>query len=75
MVLREVPDGCTVVGIPGTVVRVNGSPTSEMDQVDMPDPIAVELECLRRPGRGTGRADSERIRTGSNQEVQPELSV
>lgn len=48
VVLREVPDGCTVVGIPGTVVRMNGSPTSEMDQIDMPDPIAVELECLRR---------------------------
>lgn len=48
VVLREVPDGCTVVGIPGTVVRVNGKPTSEMDQIDMPDPVAVELECLRR---------------------------
>lgn len=48
VVLKEIPDGCTVVGIPGTVVRRNGKPTSELDQVDMPDPIAVELECLRR---------------------------
>ena len=48
VVLKEVPDGCTVVGVPGTVVRRNGKPTSELDQVDMPDPIAVELECLRR---------------------------
>ena len=30
------------------IVRRNGKPISEMDQVDMPDPIAVELECLRR---------------------------
>ena len=48
VVLKEVPDNCTVVGIPGTIVRRNGKPISDMDQVDMPDPIAVELECLRR---------------------------
>ena len=46
--LKEVPDGCTVVGIPGTIVRRHGKPTKELDQVDMPDPVAVELECLRR---------------------------
>ena len=48
VVLKEIPDGCTVVGIPGTIVRRNGKPTSELDQVDLPDPVAVELECLRR---------------------------
>ncbi|MCI7145771.1 MAG: serine O-acetyltransferase [Clostridiales bacterium] len=48
VVLRPVPAGCTVVGIPGTIVRRNGHPTDDMDQVDMPDPVAVELECLRR---------------------------
>ena len=48
VVLKEVPDGCTVVGIPGTIVRRHGKPTSDLDQTDLPDPIAVELECLRR---------------------------
>ena len=48
VVLKEVPDGCTVVGIPGTIVRRHGKPTKDLDQVDMPDPVAVELECLRR---------------------------
>ncbi len=48
VVLKEVPDGCTVVGIPGTIVRRHGKPTSELDQTDLPDPVAVELECLRR---------------------------
>lgn len=48
VVLKEVPDNCTVVGIPGTIVRRNGKPTSDLDQVDLPDPVAVELECLRR---------------------------
>jgi len=48
VVLKEVPDGCTVVGVPGTIVRRRGKPTNELDQVDLPDPVAVELECLRR---------------------------
>ena len=48
VVLQEVPDGSTVVGIPGTVVRRAGKPATDLDQTDLPDPVAVELECLRR---------------------------
>ena len=49
VVLKEVPAGCTVVGIPGTIVRRYGkSTTQDMNQVDLPDPVAVEIECLRR---------------------------
>jgi serine O-acetyltransferase len=48
VVLKEVPDGCTVVGIPGTIVKRAGQHPDQLSQVDMPDPIAVELECLRR---------------------------
>lgn len=48
VVLKEVPDGCTVVGIPGTIVRRDGKPATDLDQIDLPDPVAVELECLRR---------------------------
>ena len=48
VVLEEVPPNCTVVGIPGKIVRRGNQQTDEMDQIDMPDPIAVELECLRR---------------------------
>lgn len=48
VVLKEVPPGCTVVGIPGTVVRRNGQQAQDLNQVDMPDPVAVEIECLRR---------------------------
>ena len=48
VVLRDVPDGCTVVGVPGTVVRQYGKITDDLDQMNIPDPIAVELECLRR---------------------------
>lgn len=49
VVLKEVPPGCTVVGIPGTIVRRNGkSTTQDLNQVDLPDPVAVEIECLRK---------------------------
>ena len=49
VVLKEIPAGCTVVGIPGTIVKQYGkSTTQDMDQVHLPDPVAVELDCLRR---------------------------
>ncbi|NLG37680.1 MAG: serine O-acetyltransferase [Clostridiales bacterium] len=49
IVLKEVAPGCTVVGNPGRVVRCNGRPPSEeLDQVRLPDPVAAEIECLRR---------------------------
>ncbi|WP_130861367.1 serine O-acetyltransferase [Bacilliculturomica massiliensis] len=50
VVLKEVPPNCTVVGIPGAIVKRGGKKQAEQDlnQVDLPDPVAVELECLRR---------------------------
>ena len=48
VVLKEVPPGCTVVGIPGTIVRRSKPTNEDLNQVDLPDPIAVEMECLRR---------------------------
>lgn len=48
VVLKAVPPGCTVVGVPGAVVRRYGQRTQDLNQVDLPDPIATEIECLRR---------------------------
>lgn len=50
VVLKGVPDNCTVVGIPGKIVRrgKDAIPCEELNQIDLPDPIAVELECLRK---------------------------
>ncbi|NLY71709.1 MAG: serine O-acetyltransferase, partial [Clostridiales bacterium] len=48
VVLEEIPDNCTVVGIPGKVVKRGNQRTQDLNQVDLPDPIAIELECLRR---------------------------
>ena len=48
VVLKEIPPGCTVVGVPGKIVKRKGEYKDDLNQVDLPDPISVELECLRR---------------------------
>lgn len=47
VVLKEVPAGSTVVGIPGQIVKRYGESTEELNQVDLPDPIANEIEELK----------------------------
>ncbi|HEX9592490.1 MAG TPA: serine O-acetyltransferase [bacterium] len=47
VVLTPVPDHCTVVGVPGRIVRVKGElPEEGMDHVHMPDPIAERFKAL-----------------------------
>jgi len=50
VVLKEVPENATVVGVPGRIVRTAGEKvgSADLDQVNLPDPVMVELECLRR---------------------------
>jgi serine O-acetyltransferase len=49
VVLEDVPAGCTVVGVPGRIVkRVNPNrPQDELDQVHFPDPVKEELTALQ----------------------------
>lgn len=46
VVLKEVPPNCTVVGIPGRVVKMDNIRISEMDQINIPDPVLEELKRL-----------------------------
>lgn len=48
VVLKEIPNGCTVVGVPGRVVRRFGESTSDINQINLPDPVNTEMEVLRR---------------------------
>ncbi len=50
VVVHEVPPNCTVVGVPGKVVKRNNVkvPAADMNQVDLPDPTGEELELLQR---------------------------
>jgi serine O-acetyltransferase len=46
VVLDEIPDNCTAVGIPAKVVRREGLRVDDMDQVHIPDPVAQEIRRL-----------------------------
>lgn len=46
VVLEEIPDNCTAVGIPAKVVRREGMRVDDLDQVHIPDPVAQEINRL-----------------------------
>ncbi|MDR1496638.1 MAG: serine O-acetyltransferase [Clostridiales Family XIII bacterium] len=48
VVLDEVPPGSTVVGVPGRVVKRVTRKGEELNQIDMPDPVSIELAALRK---------------------------
>lgn len=50
VVLEEVPPNCTVVGVPGRIVRMDNKkvPRSDMDQVHLPDPVLNDLRELHQ---------------------------
>ncbi|MCR4909300.1 MAG: serine O-acetyltransferase [Lachnospiraceae bacterium] len=54
VVLKEVPENSTVVGVPGRVVKQEGVhiPSAELNQIDLPDPVKDDLTQLKH-------ADSE----------------
>lgn len=48
VVLKEVPPNCTVVGVPGRVVKMNDEkiPRLDMDQVHLPGAIENDIRAL-----------------------------
>ena len=46
VVLDEIPDNCTAVGIPAKLVRREGVRIEDLDQVHIPDPVAQEIKRL-----------------------------
>lgn len=49
VVVEEVPPNCTVVGVPGRIVKRNDEkiPRSDMNQIDLPDPVYQDLNALK----------------------------
>lgn len=47
VVLKEIPENSTAVGIPAKVVKVNEQKVEDLDQVNIPDPVAQELARLK----------------------------
>lgn len=49
VVLREVPENCTVVGNPGRVVRRNGERVGDrLDHTQLPDPVIEMLRAMQK---------------------------
>jgi serine O-acetyltransferase len=48
VVLDEVPPGSTVVGVPGRVVKRVTRMGEELNQIDLPDPVSLELAALKK---------------------------
>ncbi len=49
VVVKEVPDDCTVVGVPGRIVLSGGKKVdqkTDLDHNDLPDPVAKVISCL-----------------------------
>ncbi len=53
VVLKEVPANCTVVGVPGRIVKKNERkvPRMDLDQVHLPDPINTDIQLLQADNR------------------------
>ncbi|MBE6668438.1 MAG: serine O-acetyltransferase [Ruminococcaceae bacterium] len=46
VVLAEIPENCTAVGIPAKVVKREGVRVDDLDQIHIPDPVAQEIRRL-----------------------------
>ena len=49
VVIEEIPPNCTVVGVPGRIVRRNNQKLvrEELNQVDLPDPVNEDIKNLQ----------------------------
>lgn len=49
VVLKEVPPNCTVVGVPGRIVKMDDQkiPRMDLDQVHLPDPVSADIKSLQ----------------------------
>ncbi len=45
VVVKDVEPNCTVVGVPGYVVRIDGEPVDDLDQIHIPDPLMNAIKA------------------------------
>lgn len=46
VVLEEIPEECTAVGIPAKIVKKQGQRVDELDHIHVPDPVAQQIKAL-----------------------------
>ena len=61
VVLEEVLPNCTVVGVPGRIVRMGNQkvPRTEMDHVHLPDPVLGDIRALQQENEQLRRQMAE----------------
>lgn len=49
VVVKDVEPNCTVVGVPGEVVRIDGERVDDLDQIHIPDPVmnAIKINAQK----------------------------
>ena len=45
VVVKDVEPNCTVVGVPGYVVKIDGEPVDDLDQIHIPDPLMNAIKA------------------------------
>ena len=48
VVLHDIPDGATAVGVPAKVSRIYGEKTEILDHIHVPDPVSQEITNLQK---------------------------
>ncbi len=46
VVLEEIPENCTAVGMPAKIVKREGQRVNDLDQIHIPDPVAQQIKLL-----------------------------
>ena len=68
VVVREVPENCVVVGVPGRITFRNGARVTggiDLNQTDLPDPLARTLEQMAERIHGL-EAEIERLKKAAD---------
>lgn len=77
VVIEEVPPNCTVVGVPGRVVRMGDQklPRAELDQIHLPDPVLNDIRELQADNRRLKRKLDELEKKLNKEEVETNESI
>lgn len=77
VVIEEVPPNCTVVGVPGRVVRMGDQklPRTELDQIHLPDPVLNDIRELQADNRRLKRKLDELEKKINKEEVETNESI
>ena len=67
MVLQDIPENCTAVGIPARIVRKGSVKTADLDQIHIPDPVSQELCRLQHRIDMLEKAQNE-MKNGENKQ-------